>query len=340
MKKFLLFYFLIVLLISEGCFVQKPEVVVPQETDNTVLYQKIEELEQEIGRLKELSVDIESLKKLIDWIKLKQDMEPSRYFRPFIPDNLVFCNEEVPLDRFEIWERLEFAILDELKRSGMILAILRSGRWFPMIEQKIKELGLPEDLKYVAVIESYLHPGAVSGAGAVGMWQFIKSTAKHAGLKVNSYIDERYDPEKATEAALKHLKELYLEFGNWPSALAGYNMHKDKYRAEQLRERARDFYEVKDIPIETQRYPFRAMAVKLIMEYPQKYGFPLPEDLNKIKYAPYPIEAQMVVVAQGEKIIDLAKRLGMTYYEFRILNLHIRSTLPRGKYKIYIKKTQ
>jgi hypothetical protein len=345
-----LFFLAFIFLFSASCLFKKPELtpLAPVSSEDAV-QKKIQELEAEIRRLSE---NAENLKKFIDLLKTNQDIEPPKSNLPvFIPEHVDFCGEGVPLDRFRVRERLEQALINEMNRSAMCLVFLRSGRWLPLIEQKIKEMNLPEDLKYVAAIESDLNPEAYSYAGAGGLWQFIKSTGQRY-LKISSYVDERLDPEKSTEAALKHLAELYAEFGNWPSALAGYNMHKDRYKNAQVKERVQDFYAVRDIPIESLQYSFRAIAVKLIMEYPDKYGFPSLAEIDKIKYQPYPIEAAIISVDyQTEKIVDIAKRLGMTYQEFRAFNPHIlvkknnygeavRAYLPKGKYKIYIKKTQ
>ena len=323
---------------------------------------RIQELEKELEYLKSyydfqlefLAQDLERLEEFISLFKTQQDKFSKKLICPFIPEEVEFCGEKLPLDRFGVRERLEWALMRETDRWAMALIFLRSGRWFPMIEQKIEERELPEDLKYVAVIESDLNPEAESNAGAVGLWQFIKDTAtRMLGLIVNSYIDERCDPEKSTETALKHLKELYWELGAWADALAGYNMNKDRYKEQKAKEQARDFYEVKDIPDQTQKYVFRAIAVKLIMENPEKYGYPSLEEINRIKYEPYPVEVRVITVAsQRERIADIAQRLGMTYQEFRILNPHIlikmkkvrgvyrvvRDWLLKNKYKVYIKK--
>ncbi len=346
MKNKIVFLSLIFLL-STSCLFKKPELIPPPSQEG-VFQTKINELEEEIRRLSE---DTENLKKFIGLLQAKQDAFPKGNFPVFIPEHVDFCQEEVPLNKFKVRERLEQVLINEMNRSAMCVVFLRSGRWFPLLEQKIKEMNLPEDLKYVAVIESDLNPEAYSYAGAAGLWQFIKSTGKRF-LKIDSYIDERLDPEKSTEAALTYLVELYSEFGDWPSALAGYNMHKDRYKDARVKELAPDFYAVRDIPNESLQYPFRAIAVKLIMEHPDKYGFPPREEIEKIKYRPYPVESAIISIDYPrEKIVDLAKRLGMTYSEFRALNPHIlvqknnygeavRAHLPRGKYKMYIKKTR
>jgi hypothetical protein len=324
--------------------------------------EQIKALKEESARLKESynfqtgeqAEEIESVKELIKLFEAQQRESSIRNIYPFIPETVVFCGEKVPLDRFDVRKRLKWALMYESRRWAMALIFLRSGCWFPMIEKKIKELELPEDLEYAAVAESDLNIEAYSSAGAVALWQIIRSTGRDMmNLRVDSYVDERRDPEKSTEAALKHLKELYQELGTWMDALACYNMHKDRYVDQKAREQARDFYDVKGIPLQTRRYPFRAIAVKLIMENPEKYGFPPLEEINKIKYRPYPIESKTItVVYQTERIVDIAQRLGMTYYQFKTFNPHLAPTnrygkavkdyLLQGKYKVYVKtkKTQ
>lgn len=348
MKKILIFLLLFLFLFTVSCSWLKKDLTL--EPRISVQEKRIKELER---KLEIQAQELEQIKEFIQLMKVRQDelfKLSKKIIRPYIPDSVTFCGKKVPLDRLGVRERLERALMREVDRLGMVLIFLRSGRWFPMIEKKIKERNLPKDLRYVAAVESALNPMASSDAGALGLWQFIKSTAVNImRMTVNSYIDERYDPEKSTDDALKHLKDLYQEFGDWPSALAGYNMHKDRYKKAKAQERAQDFYEVTDIPDQTQEYVFRAIAVKLIMENPEKYGYPLLEEIDKIKYEPYFIEAVIITVNQRrEKIVDIAQRLGMTYQEFRTFNPHIRvgknrrdevtrDWLPRGKYKVYVK---
>ncbi len=368
MKKILIFPLLFILLFTVNCSLFKKDLTL--EPRISAQEKRIQELERKLEYLKYLkwnydfqlemqTQELEKIKEFIRLLRAQQSEFSKKDIRPFIPEEVYFCGEKVPLDRFGVRERLEWALFREMNRWAMALVFLRSGRRFPMIEKKIKERELLEDLKYVAVIESDLNLEAYSRAGAAGLWQFIKSTGK-LYLVINSYIDERYDPERSTEAALTYLEELYRdpEIGDWMSALASYNMGKDRYLKEKAKEGAQDFYDVQDIPLETRRYPFRAIAVKLIMENPEKYSFPSLEKINEIKYKPYSLEVQVVTVIQRkERIVDIAQQLGMTYQEFRVLNPHIlilkskrrrnygeviRDYLPRGPYRIYVKtkKTQ
>lgn len=261
--------------------------------------------------------------------------------RPFIPNTVTFCGETVPLDRFDVRERLEYALLREMDRWKIPLIFKRIGLWFPMFEQKLKTAILPKDLEYIAVIESDLDSIALSNKGALGLWQFIRSTGSSYGLDRTSYIDERLDPIKSTEAAIKYFKDLYQEFGNWPEALTCYNFGMTRYKKAKADQNATDFYDVdlRNIAREAHEYFFRAIAIKLIMEHPEMYGFPTLSQINKTKYKPYNIKEFTLIVKNKENIVDIAKRLGMTYYEFRTFNLHVlKDHLPVGQYRIYVKK--
>jgi len=139
-----------------------------------------------------------------------------------MPEHLQWCGEQVPLDIPEVRERAEREFYLLLQRPGqLILYIKRSGRYFPLFERIIKENGMPEDLKYLSVAESALYMSR-SSKGAVGLWQFIPSTARHYGLAVNDLVDERRNVEKSTKAAMKYLKQGYKSHKSWMMAAAGY----------------------------------------------------------------------------------------------------------------------
>lgn len=357
MKKAAVFLILSVFLFLTNCNFHKKfnleitEKLNAQEKKIEKLQQQLQILEQNYQlKTEQQAKEIEKLKQFINLLQKYNRENAQTLINPFIPEKVTFCGQPVPLDKFKVRERLKRALQSEMTRWPMALIFLRSGRWFPMIEEKIRKLGLPYDLKYIPAIESDLNPETPpSYAGAAGMWQIIKSTARNImGLRVDYYLDQRYDPQASTQAALVHLQELYAEFNNWLSALAGYNMHKDRYREQMQAEGVDNFYEVIGIPIQTQRYVFRAIAVKLIMENPEKYGFPPLEKINEIKFQPYPVISKVITVKSQESIPSIARRLGMSCYEFRTFNPHIapvnsrgniiRDYLLRGKYKVYIKK--
>ena len=154
--------------------------------------------------------------------------------------------------------------------------LARSTKWFPMISRIMKEEGSPDELKYLAVIESGLDPQIVSWAKAVGMWQFIQATGSMYGLKVNWWVDERRDPEKATRAAARHLKDLNNELHDWHCALASYNCGKGRIKSsrEKCGDTLADFWKIRDfLPRETKNYVPLYIAASMIVMNPRMYGF-------------------------------------------------------------------
>tara|TARA_B100001758_G_scaffold224454_1_gene215835 strand:+ start:11706 stop:12671 length:966 start_codon:yes stop_codon:yes gene_type:complete len=188
------------------------------------------------------------------------------------PDKLDFCGEEVPLYSSEIWERIDKELLKNTYwHSNTMLYFKKANKYFPIIEPILKEYNIPDDFKYLTVIESGLD-NVVSPAGAAGFWQILKGTAIEHGLEVNSSVDERYNLEKATVAACEYLQDAYNRFGSWTMAAAAYNMGKNgagRVIDIQLSDNYYNLY----LNSETSRYVFRIIAVKEIMNNPKKYGF-------------------------------------------------------------------
>jgi len=192
-----------------------------------------------------------------------------------LPAKVEFCGESIPIDRDDVWERLDTEMVVILGSPvSTTLWFKRSARYFPLVEEISQELGLPRDLKYVAVIESNLRADAVSPASATGPWQFMSSTGSACGLDRTSWKDERRDWELATRAALGHLAELKSEFGSWTLALAAYNAGRNRVvKALEIQDE-NTFFGLR-LPRETERYVFRAVAAKLIIENPESYGIDL-----------------------------------------------------------------
>lgn len=294
-------------------------------------------------RLKETEITQQGLERILEEIEKR-----ASYKFPPLPEEITFCEEIVPLKRDYVWERLFEGLIIEINKSlDMGLIFLRTGRWFPVIEKALAEAGMPLDLKYLFVIESNLNHMANSSKGARGISQFDRLTARQCGLRCglrrDSWIDERYDPFRSIEAAIKHLKERYTEFGNWSSVLATYNMNKDKYKERLEEQETDDFYEVRQIPMQTQRFDYRAIAVKLIMENPEKYGYPSWEVINQIKYKSWQVKKIEIVVKKRRKSIsEIVEELksqypNLTHREFLDYNPHIlKAELPKGTYNIYI----
>ena len=207
------------------------------------------------------------------------------------PSCLTLCGEPVPFADRKVWERMdrEF-MLNVYDRAQVFLWLKRSKRYFPYVEARLKEKGMPDDLKYLLVAESSLRPQALSNKGAAGFWQFIEKTGKRFSLQKKPWIDERLDLIKSTEAAINYLKILYNQFGKWNLAMAAYNCGEDRVREEISLQGETDYYRMA-LPQETERYIFRILAVKVILADPKKYGFDLPE---KEEYLPIEYDQVMV----------------------------------------------
>jgi len=190
---------------------------------------------------------------------------------------ITFCGEKVPIEIQDIRERLEKELLLSLwDRPQVILWLKRSSRYLPIIETMLKKNKLPEDLKYIVIVESALRPHVSSKRGAIGFWQFVRQTGIKYGLTINEYIDERRNLPASTQAAIRYFEQLYQQFGSWTLAAAAYNMGEEGLMAEILEQKT-DLYYHLYLPIETQRFIFRVIAVKQIFCNKEKYGFFLSE---------------------------------------------------------------
>ena len=195
----------------------------------------------------------------------------------------------------------------------------RSGRYLPMIRNIFLRYGLPEDLAYLAMIESGFNPFAYSRAGACGIWQFMRGTARKYGLKIDYWIDERRDPEKATEAAALYLSDLYEIFGDWRLACAAYNAGEGKISRAILKYRTRDFWKLCRYPYlrrETKNYLPKWLAALVIAKNPEKYGF-------FVKYDP-PLDYEIVEVPGGTDLRVVALAAGVDYSTIKTLNAELR----------------
>ena len=251
---------------------------------------------------------------------------------PTIPNEVMICGQTVSLDPVDYAERYDRELTSLMYTHGnTLLLIKRANRYFPQMAQVLRDNGVPDDILYLACVESTLNPRAVSPAKAAGMWQFLASTAKEYGLEVSDEVDERYNIEKATAAAARYLKNAYREYGDWNSVFASYNAGRariTKQLGAQNADNALDLYLVD----ETQRYPFRIMATKAIMENPAIYGFRItPDQLYR------PREVKIVEVnGPVASWADWAERQGCSYRELRDENPWIRDTKLTNKLgKIY-----
>ena len=252
-----------------------------------------------------------------------------------LPESMDFCGEEVPLDLFYVRERLEREIMvNSYRHSGTILLLKRTTRWFPVMEPIMEKNGLPEDFKYLAMIESEL-TNAVSPSKAVGFWQFLEGTGKDYGLEINKEVDMRYSVEKETVAACKYLKDSYRKFGSWTAAAAAFNCGNGRITKTKEEQRVDSYYDM-ILPEETQRYVFRILALKLITENPEKYGYQI-GDNGWYR----PLESKTVTVVQSiPNLTDFAYHQGTNLKLLKYFNPWLRSNSltvsPGNSYEIKI----
>lgn len=256
------------------------------------------------------------------------------YFR--LPSHVTLCGEPLPLHDPAIREDLdrEFTII-VWSRAQTIMWLKRAHRYLPEVTAKLKAQRLPEDLKYVVLVESDLRPKARSPVGALGPWQFIPSTAQRFQLKTTEAIDERLDFAAATDAALQYLKVLHQTFHNWPLALAAYNCGEARVQKAIAAQGVANFFYL-SLPEETERYVHRIVAAKIVLENPSRYGYDLPpEEL----YPPLEYDHTMLVLSQPAALRTLADVCGSYYKTLKNLNPWIKGdTLPPGAYRLKVPK--
>ncbi|HLA56726.1 MAG TPA: lytic transglycosylase domain-containing protein [Flavobacterium sp.] len=255
----------------------------------------------------------------------------ARYF----PAAVDFAGEPTPLNISDVKERFDRELLVNANLDATTLLIIkRANRAFPVIEPILAKYGVPDDFKYLAVIESGLL-NAVSPAGAKGVWQFMEGTAKESGMEVNNEVDERYHLEKSTEAACRYLLAAKLRFGSWTLAAASYNGGMTGVNKQIEIQKVSNYYDLL-LTDETSRYVFRILALKEIMKNPQLYGFEIvPEEL----YENLPTR-KVEVDSTITDLADFAKAQGINYKILKIHNPWLRdkklSNAAKKKYEIEI----
>lgn len=254
-----------------------------------------------------------------------------------IPNNLNFAGEKIPLEKADIRERIDKELLvNTYWQSNALLLIKRSHKYFPIIEPILKKHGIPNDFKYLAVIESGLE-NVTSSAGAKGFWQLMPHTAKERGLEVNNNVDERYHIEKATEAACDYLKHSNELFGNWTLAAAAFNAGNRGISRNLEKQKVNSYYDLL-LSDETQRYLPRIIAVKEILSHPDFYGFKYDqEDLYEL------VDTKTIKVDTVITNIALfAKEMQCTYKDIKLHNPWLRenklNNKSRKEYSIKIPK--
>jgi hypothetical protein len=238
---------------------------------------------------------------------------------PSIPQSISFAGEAVPLDKHYALERLDREVLvNTFWHSNSILIFKRAAKYFPIIEPILQENGIPDDFKYLAVIESGL-THVVSPAGAEGFWQFMPQTAKDYGLEVNGDIDERLHLIKATQSAAAYLIDAYAEFGNWTLAAAAYNAGVQRIKSSLEKQQTKSYYDL-HLNEETSRYMYRILATKLIFESPETYGFSIAIDQTY----PFPKTKQVHLSESKINWVAFAQSQNMSYADLRELNPWIK----------------
>ena len=254
---------------------------------------------------------------------------------PSVPDKITFAGQEIDLTRYDHRERMDRELLAfSFMHSTSIQMIKRANRYFPIVEDILRENGIPDDFKYLMSIESNNNPLARSGAGAAGLWQLMPATAREFGLEVGHSVDERYHVEKATRAACQYLKDAYQRYGNWLCVAAAYNGGQGRISSElkkQLVDQAIDLWLVE----ETSRYMFRLLAAKAVISNPQRYGFLLKRE-HLYPVIPY---TEINVTTSIDNLAQFAKSKGITYAQLKDANPWLRdSSLQNKSGRTYVLK--
>lgn len=240
---------------------------------------------------------------------------------PDIPRRIVLAGDTIDLDRYDMWERLDLELTNIIYSHYKTMGTLkRANRYFPVLAPILQKNGVPQDFLYMACAESLLDPLAVSPVKAAGLWQFMAATARDYGLEVNAEVDERYDPEKATEAACRYLKAAYAKYHDWATVAASYNAGMNRISgqlSQQEQSSSLDLY----LNSETSRYVFRIMAYKMFLHDPKRYGYTV--HAHQL-YQPYRYTT-VEVKGSVENWTSWAREHGCSYARLRELNPWIRA---------------
>ena len=252
-----------------------------------------------------------------------------------LPDKITFAGMPVPLENWQVKERIEYEFYQFLEDQGeSIVLAKRTGRCFPPVERQLAEAGLPDDLKYMLLVESKCISAAYSRAKASGPWQFIPSTGRRYRLKSDAVRDERRNLELSTEAAVKYLKYLKdLQENDWFIAMASYNAGEKRVRKLLKEQKISDYWKMHG-PRETMRYVPRIIAAKEIYSQPEKYLGLTKEDL----YTPLETETVTINVKESKRALTaVAEEFGTYFLELKMLNPEFKKDfLPRGTYQIRV----
>jgi membrane-bound lytic murein transglycosylase D len=266
------------------------------------------------------------------------DRPSQRYFLSSfkLPTQLTFAGVSVPMDNWQVRERIEYEFYQFLAEEGeSIIMAKRTGRCFPPVERQLAQSGLPDDLKYMLLVESKCISAAFSKAKASGPWQFIGSTGKRYKLYSNQWRDDRRNLEMSTEAAIKYLRYLKQDLGDWFLAMAAYNAGEDRIRKLLKEQRITDYWKLHYVR-ETMRYVPRIIAAKEIYSQPEKYLGLTKKDL----YAQLETETVAVTIKEAQRhLASIAQDYGSYFLELKMLNPEIRKeSLPKGTHSLRVPK--
>ncbi len=261
--------------------------------------------------------------------KEKQNVK-LQWHAPAHPDQLSFAGEKVPLERWDVYEKFDRELLLNYYNQGAIIYLLKlANRNFPVISERLKANGVPDDFKYLCIAESNMQSWAVSKSGAVGYWQFMNGTAPGYGLETSSQVDQRQDLERSTDAACKYLKQAYARFGNWTAAAASYNCGMAGYNNHASFQQTKNYYDLQ-LPEETNKYIYRILAFKYLMENAASLGFVV-QDEEKYDEVPY---REVVVNSSIPNLASFAIANGTSYKMLRNMNPWLKGkslTVNKGK---------
>ena len=264
--------------------------------------------------------------------KKQKDEDRHQWFAPGIPDKLSFAGEAVPLQRWDVEEKFDRELLLNYYSPGNIVYLIKlANKNFPVISERLKANGVPDDFKYLCIAESNMQGWAVSKAGAVGYWQFMDGTAPGYGLETSAQVDQRRDLEKSTDAACAYLKQAYAKFGNWTAAAASYNCGMGGYNSQAAFQKTKNYYDLY-LPEETNKYIFRILAFKYLLEHADELGFQV-DDEEKYEAVPY---RSVEVSSSIPDLAAFAISNGTNYKILKLMNPWIRGkSLTVGKGKTY-----
>lgn len=257
---------------------------------------------------------------------------PPKIYLPKLPDQISFADEKVPLDRWEVREAFDRELIYNYHAPGHISYLLKlSKRYFPMIEQRLKENAIPDDFKYLCVAEGNLQ-NLSSRVGASGFWQFMSYTGPGYNLEINDNVDQRYDLLKATDAACKYFKQAYAKFGNWTLAAASYNCGMGKVNDLSTFQNTKYYYDLQ-LPDETNKYLFRILTFKYLMGNSQQMGYTV-DDTNGYP----PIKTRSITVSSTiPNLAVWATNNGSNYKMLKLFNPWLRGrSLPVAGGKSYV----